>query len=857
MKLRRIAFIFILILSVVLLVSCGKTGTKLTSIVFEGLTEKTVEFREEFNVLDGVRAKGNDGKYYDEEITFNSLSVAQGLIDEDGNLDTSVPMTHTVTYNVKVGAVESTRFRTIIVNGPEAVEGEMVVNSNFELGMAGWNDGAVNYNADGSSMNLSVVDEELVVQFEVGANMFTPRFGQAGITFEKGKTYKVMFKAKALENKNINLQVGELLPSDPYFIDFKPKQDERRLITTEWQEFSYKFTMNLDTNENGAILFEIGTVGTDTVSTTLFFDYIDVEESTPDADTAGPIFSGLLPEMNILLDSVFDPLDGVEAYDLVDGDVTDSIVVTITDEDNLEVSEVDTSKEGTYTLEYYAEDSKGNKTTFVVTLNVVDLIFKEGNLFKNGDFKAPLQVDDEKATWELWHQDWGVAPAVTLNHDTDDGFVELDIIGGGDAAWAVQFSQPEESGVILELGKTYKVTVEVEAEVERKFSLTLGYGDPYKDFGRRNGLTATTEKTAVEFVFTNTMETHDVKFVFELGSQEGFADGKFIIHSAKLEELDEEPILNNSNFDVIGWRGFSNDWDGSDVSFDVVNNEMKVSFNQVNGTGQGNWVVQLIQDALALGNPLGDSVGALNLVPGKEYTLTFDAYASDDAVIVPLVAHPGTGWHNIVNLDDQVELTTTKQTFTFTLDKDAIDGLELLKFEMGLAFGGDVTDEWIVISNVQINDEDNNNVVVNTSFTDVPFWNLFNDGVDADFEVTEDGLVVNVNSLGGAPHEPHLFQDGFDLAPGDYKFEVVLSSSVKRDIRFNLILPDAGYASILTDGSHDEEIEDEMTRVVIDITVANLVTNVKLEIDFGNLGEDLTSEETVITIESIHLYRVY
>ena len=58
----------------------------------------------------------------------------------------------------------------------------------------------------------------------------------------------------------------------------------------------------------------------------------------------------------------FNPLDNIKAYDNIDGDVTNNIVVK---------GEVDNRRYGEYVLEYYIKDSNGNTNTLVRTINVI------------------------------------------------------------------------------------------------------------------------------------------------------------------------------------------------------------------------------------------------------------------------------------------------------------------------------------------------------------------------------------------------------------------------------------------------------------------------------------------------------
>jgi hypothetical protein len=172
--------------------------------------------------------------------TPTTTTTAQLLssITFSGVLETTSVGVHAIRYQVSVSGVVAQRWRYITVNGPEGVEGEMLINPNFDLGTAGWDDPAVVYNADGSSMTLTVDTGALKAEVIAGSNIYTPRFGQMNVPFEMGKTYEVRFDAKSSVAKTINCQVGELLSGAPYFTDFKPGITIHKELTTEWASYS-------------------------------------------------------------------------------------------------------------------------------------------------------------------------------------------------------------------------------------------------------------------------------------------------------------------------------------------------------------------------------------------------------------------------------------------------------------------------------------------------------------------------------------------------------------------------------------------------------------------------------------------
>ena len=832
----------------------------LTSIQFEGVADVTLDFDTPFNVLDGVRAKGNNNEYYDDNITYISTSVVSGKLHAtDGTLDPQAVGTHAVKYTVSVqtdlGVVQAEVWRNITIENPAPIEGQMLLNGDMSQGVAGWTNPDVNYVADGAAMTITAQEGVLVVEVVAGANIYTPRFGQNMIPFENGKTYEITFDAKSTVEKTINLQVGELLTAAPYFDDFKPGIAVQKTITTDWATYSYKFTMNEpEENPRGSILFELGTWATVAVNATMYFDNITIEESTPDADVDGPVVTGVIAEQNILIDSTFNPLAGVTAFDVTDGDVTDEIVVTVFDEEDLEVDAVDTSAVGTFRIVYFVEDSLGNETEVEAIVNVVDLIFKSNNLLTNGSFDTAL---GDPAEWTTWNQNSTVVPT----HDSEAGTFSLDITGGGDAAWAVQFTRPEGSGLVLEYGITYKISAKVSAEVARKMNISLGYGN-YTEYFRSNGIEIGTEETLIEFVFTNVLPTHDVRMTFELGTQDGFADGLVTFYEVGVYELDVEPIVNNADFAMTGWRGFINNWEGSQATWGIVDGEYVINITKLANVGNDNWKMQFIQDHQTIYGGASEA-GLLVLEPSTNYTFTFDAYASEAATINPMIAVAGV-WANFIEVSKQsIAITDIKTTYTANLTTpEEINGTVVLKFEFGKAFGGDFeAEKWIKFDNISVVKEGETTPlasVYNGTMDQVVGGHMFHaEVVDNTANASADGFEVNVVTLGVEAYMPHYFYMIPSLAAGDYVIQFEVSASVARDLRFNIVLPDGGYASILPDSFVDFEVNaDDSVVFELEFTVATPLTNVKIELDFGTLGGEATSVAGVFTLHSIQIYQI-
>ena len=677
-------------LTALVLAACGSassSATPLTSIMIGGATDIEVAFDSDFNFFTGVTATGNDTEDYTSSLTLTSTSDA--INTANGELDTTQTGIHTVRYRVEVGTIVATKFRNVTVEQPESTG--MLINPDFSIGTAGWDDPSVVFNADGSALTLSTEEGALKAVVTAGANAYTPRFGQMNVPFELDTTYEVSFRAKSSVSKAINLNVGELLTSAPWFVDFKPNQPETRTITTSWETYNYTFTHRLD-NPRGGILFELGKVSGQQVNGTVWFDDIAIEESTAGPDVTAPILSGVQETVSVLVGSTYDPLSGVSAVDAVDGTLTDDIIVEVLDGDDVVVDEVDTTAPGVFTVNYSVEDAAGNEATDATIVNVQNLEFMDENLLANGDFST--EIGSEWDFYQLTEADtWAPnpKPIVVRTQDILEGTYSLDITNGGGLIWAIQFFQ---EGIELVEGTTYRFSINGSASIARKISVGIGYsfGDnEWNEYGRKNGIELDTSSSTQDFIFTVTKASAEVKIVFELGTQEGFSDGIITFDQVRLQRLDEDPLIVDPNFNM------------SDID----------------------------------------------------------------------------GGHSF-----------------FTENGGSMSRGE------------------------------------------------------------EGGALLDIPELGGAAYQPHYFYLFPTLAPGNYEVKIVLTSSVTRDLRFNVILPDAGYASILPDSFVDFEVTAETEYTFkVSFEVTNPLTNVKLELDFGTLGGDLTSLPGTFLLSQVLVYR--
>lgn len=521
---KRIVMMLSVLLFAFIMIACDDTTT-LTEFRFEGIEDALeIEFDSEFNILTGVKAIGNDEKDYSENITFTTTSKA---IAEDGTLDTKVPGNSLVRYEIKEGDVRLQQWRTLTVKEPEREGDALVQNGDFSLGTSYWT-------VDQGTIEMTIEDDAAKLDLVAGAEAHEPRMYQMNIPFEEGKTYEISFEGKASVLKTINLQVGELLSDAPWFEDFKKRQVETADLTLEWDSFSYTFRHTLE-NDRGGILFEFGTVAGQTIDGTVWLRNIEAKEVEAEEDTKAPEFEGVNDAV-LTLGTPFDPLAGVSAHDLFDGDVTEDITFEIKNADDEEVTTINVGVVGTYTITYTVSDEAGNKATATRTVTFEEMTFKDENLIVNGDFSQALGTE-----WGSYTEGGGA-----FTFEIVDGNLELDVTSLGSNPWDVQFFQ---EGFKLELGKTYRVSFTASATVERDVNLAVGLAldqAPYfTDYlPKQTDLTIGVESTTHTFIFTVSQETIEAgKLVLELGNTTNGKAGKVTVESITLQERDVAELI--------------------------------------------------------------------------------------------------------------------------------------------------------------------------------------------------------------------------------------------------------------------------------------------------------------------------
>lgn len=832
-------FIIIGLFMLALLASCKKPQKPVDediTFTFTGLKDETLLIGDTLDLMEGVKVMGSNEVDYTDKVT---ILLASTAVSRDGNIITAVQKGKVmVRYRVEVEIdgveLEDTQFRNIDIDTPPKPVGEMISNGKFLEGLAFWE----TYTGDGGAMEITFEDEAAKIVVSGVGQTWEPRLTQMGVPFEKGKMYRISFRAKALEDKKINIQVGEILEHDPWFTDFKDGQTEHRVITTEWATYTMDFLMRLE-NDRGGVLFEFGKIGTEDVKTTIWLTDVKAEEIEIPDDETPPVIT--VSDKEVLKDSTVDLSSFIHVNDAMDGVIPfDELEIVIKDGD-IVVDEIDTSVLKTYTVSVTATDKAGNSATETFEVKVVSMNFDEANLLENGDFEAT-----GSDVWQMWKNE-GITASLVI--ENGEAVVDVETVGGEE--WHVQLYQ-EETFSLIE-GKTYRLKFDAKASAARDiaFQVVDGINPSNPVFFLNETVALTTDMQNFEYIFTVTAPVEKSKVIFLLAQ----AVGSITFDNIEINEAQTQTLLKNTEFKDVVW--------GSFVEAAVANYtyDGKARIEVTSLSASQNYQLQLEQKGL------NDQRMGIMFAPGT-YTLSFDAVASKDWTVAALLIHGNGDWHNFIESNTVVvKDTTDTYTLTFVIPEDINKDL-VFKFEFGTGIAnfaaGEGVLEWLEFDNISIKDADDKEYLINGTFETAPLHWVADHAGAGEGAITssahEDGMKISVTTLGGEPYQPHLWQEFHINEAGNYTLKFVLNASVARTLRTNLVIPLEGFRSLLEGSKYDIVITEEQVGQYVEYEVNFSVDGpignpVKFEFDFGPIAEgDVVGD---FIFKQIQIYKVY
>lgn len=90
-------------------------------------------------------------------------------------------------------------------------------------------------------------------------------------------------------------------------------------------------------------------------------------------DTTPPVITGV-EDITLETTDTYDPLDGLSIIDDIDGDITNSVTVTMTNDDGTVITVLELSLPGIKSVVYTITDNAGNESKLIIEVTIIDVI---------------------------------------------------------------------------------------------------------------------------------------------------------------------------------------------------------------------------------------------------------------------------------------------------------------------------------------------------------------------------------------------------------------------------------------------------------------------------------------------------
>ena len=366
-------------------------------------------------------------------------------------------------------------------------------------------------NGKGSSI---IKDNKIILSSENwGTENYSLQLVQAALPLKKNDVYKLSFDAKAAEDRDMVVNITS--PNRGYIRQF---QDTVVDLTNDLKNYSYEFTMKDDDEANARLEFNYGKRGSlaDIEITNVRLEKVKENENI-DED-----IKTILPDGNYVYNGTFDvgqdrmkywkvesKIEGIEALVTNINNIREfkiNVPTTVSSLSDVILKESElgivANKEYYFSFDAYAEEDK------IIKAQINDESFEAKITRKKKNFKYKFKTEDilkskdsefllgapgvtyidnvkivdtgliingdfnnEFSKWELF-KDSGVSSSVSSRIDKSNGnnAAQIDISNTGDADWKIQLKQ---TGVKLEQGKKYKLSLDAKSTTDRQIMFTI------------------------------------------------------------------------------------------------------------------------------------------------------------------------------------------------------------------------------------------------------------------------------------------------------------------------------------------------------------------------------------------------
>lgn len=685
--------------------------------------------------------------------------------------------------------------------------------------------------------SAEIKDKQIVISAtDAGKAVYSIQLVQPNVPLKKGGKYKVTFDAYA---DAVRTMIADISGPDHNFTRYL--KDTTVELGTEKKTHTLEFQMTSDSDANGRLEFNLGnTASTATVyiSNVRIVDngYEEIEEDTT---------KKALADGNYVYNGSFQEGTGRLGYWEITNDADAEVAVTgLEDGRRLKV----TSNVGTaagkvlvgqsdlalgagsdYELSFTAQADEAKTMTVTVagetytfalttekknysvkiktatdlqnknisfdlglgtTVYLDDVRIDEDALIKNGSFNAGF------SGFEVY---CNTPSNVTYVVDSlnESNAADFTIKDTGDQDWHIQLKQ---TGVNLEKGQWYRLSMKMKSSIDRKVSYALQRdGSKHTDAKGEQDWTPYCQETVS---LTKDYQTFSKEFQMKEASDDGTifniamgaVDGKKIkdqhricIDDIVLEKIEAPKVtstnlLQNADFSkgIDGWSAYVHEDSGANATNTVSGNAITFDIKNV---GEADWNVQLKQEGLSL-------------QAGHTYHVSFKAKSTAARTIKGCVMHDDadkkTNWDG--GSDAALEAGVEKNVeFDVNVSQNVDNAY--LQVSMGKIANAD-TPSVITLSDFSMIDKNeaaidpkplNSNLFKGADLTNTENWEIWIDQgtVEGTSDIKDGKATFVLSTIGKKDYQPQFKQSGIQLEKGcKYLLTMNVNSTIDRNIIF-------------------------------------------------------------------------
>ncbi len=149
--------------------------------------------------------------------------------------------------------------QTIKSNGDEPQGVDIITDGHFDSDTGTWKSWWGDEWSGVSTGDAIIADGKLKIDIaSIGTASYSPQVFRENLTLVNGQTYEMKFKAQSSVARKMNVNIGNPLTTDPWFVNYAAT--EVIDLTTDMTTYSFSFTVGEDTCDTIKIVFEVGNV---------------------------------------------------------------------------------------------------------------------------------------------------------------------------------------------------------------------------------------------------------------------------------------------------------------------------------------------------------------------------------------------------------------------------------------------------------------------------------------------------------------------------------------------------------------------------------------------------------------------